>query len=176
MTPARTCQFSGTAGGLGTAPTEQRLRLCWLGAILEQPRWVFPFILSVSQPKGASMKVTFSHIQAEFRQPIENECARHVEKLNRWLKRYAPDSVQLHTGLEKLPRKTEYSFSLNLALPTGSLHATGSAADARTSAKAAFAELEKQLKKHQEKLRKDYIWKRKRGRGAVKPAEKLAGD
>jgi ribosomal subunit interface protein len=115
------------------------------------------------------MKVTFRHIDAQFRRPIEQECARHVEKLNRWLKRYAPDLIQLHTTLEKLPRKTEYSLSLNLALPTGTLHATGSAADARTSAKAAFAELENQLKKHQEKLRKDYVWKRKRGR-RVPPA------
>jgi ribosomal subunit interface protein len=115
------------------------------------------------------MKVTFRHIEAEFRQPIEQECARHVEKLNRWLKRYAPDLIQLHTTLEKLPRKTEYSLSLNLALPTGTLHATGSAADARTSAKAAFAELENQLKKHQEKLRKDYVWKRKRGHRGAKP-------
>jgi ribosomal subunit interface protein len=114
------------------------------------------------------MKVTFRHIEAKFRQPIERECARHVEKLNRWLKRYAPDLIQLHTSLEKLPRKTEYSLSLNLALPTGTLHATGSAADARTSAKAAFAELENQLRKHQEKLRKDYVWKRKRGRGIAK--------
>lgn len=122
------------------------------------------------------MKVTFRHIDAEFRQPIEQECARHVEKLKRWLKRCAPDLIQLHTTLEKLPRRTEYSLSLDLALPTGTLHATASAADARASAKAAFAELENQLKRHQEKVRKDYIWKRKRGRGVVKPTEKSAGD
>jgi ribosome-associated translation inhibitor RaiA len=30
-------------------------------------------------------------------------------------------------------------------------------ADARAGAKAAFAEIERQLKKHQEKLRKDYL-------------------
>jgi ribosomal subunit interface protein len=122
------------------------------------------------------MKVTFRHIEAEFRESIEQECARHVAKLNRWLKRYAPDLIQLDTTLEKLPRKTAYSLSLNLALPTGTLHATGSAADARTSAKAAFAELENQLKKHQEKVRKDYIWKRRRSRGVAKPIEESAGD
>jgi ribosomal subunit interface protein len=122
------------------------------------------------------MKVTFSHIQPEFRESIEEECTRRIEKLNRWLKKYEADAIQLHTGLEKLSRKGEYNFSLNLALPTGTLHATGLAADARTSAKAAFAELEKQLKKHQERLRKDYIWKRKRGRGVVKPTEESASD
>ena len=122
------------------------------------------------------MKVTFTHIGPECRQPIEQECARHVEKLKRWLKKYSPDLIQLHTALERLPRKTEYNVSLNLVLPTGTLHATGSAADPRTSAKAAFAELEKQLKKHQQKLRKDYVWKRKRGRGITKPTEELASD
>jgi len=32
----------------------------------------------------------------------------------------------------------------------------------RTSCKKAFSDLEAQVKKHQEKLRKDYEWKRKR--------------
>ena len=40
--------------------------------------------------------------------------------------------------------------------------ATGEAATVRTSCKKAFSDLEAQVKKHQEKLRKDYEWKRKR--------------
>lgn len=111
------------------------------------------------------MKISFSHIQAEFREVIEDESERHIAKLKRLLKRYAPDLVQLHGSLEKVPHKIEYSFSLNLTLPTGALYATGQGADARSSTKAAFAEIEHQVKKHQEKLRKDYLWKRKRARG-----------
>jgi ribosome-associated translation inhibitor RaiA len=44
-------------------------------------------------------------------------------------------------------------------------------ADVRKSVKAAFAEIEAQVKKHQEKLRKDYTWKRKRPRVIPQPDE-----
>jgi ribosomal subunit interface protein len=121
------------------------------------------------------MKITYSHIEPEFRQAVEHESQRHVEKLNRLLKRYAPDLVVLHGSLERMPRKTEYTFSVNLTLPTGTLHASAACADVRSSAKAAFAELESQVKKHQEKLRKDYIWKRKRARTVAKEGEARTG-
>jgi ribosome-associated translation inhibitor RaiA len=64
---------------------------------------------------------------------------------------------------------------VNLTLPTGTLHASAAGADVRSSAKAAFAELESQVKKHQEKLRKDYVWKRKRARTVSKQGETQAG-
>jgi len=121
------------------------------------------------------MKITYSHIEPEFRQAVEHESQRHIEKLNRLLKRYAPDLVVLHGSLEKTPRKTEYTFSVNLTLPTGTLHASAAGADVRSGAKAAFAELESQVKKHQEKLRKDYVWKRKRARTVSKQGETHAG-
>jgi ribosomal subunit interface protein len=120
------------------------------------------------------MKITYSHIEPEFRQAVERESQRHIEKLNRLLKRYAPDLVVLHGSLEKTPRKNEYNFSVNLTLPTGALHASAAGADARSSVKAAFAELESQVKKHQEKLRKDYVWKRKRARAVSKEGKARA--
>ena len=122
------------------------------------------------------MKISYSHIEAEARKPVETECERHLEKLNRLLKHYDSDSVQLHCSLEKTPRRTEFSISLNLTLPTGALQATGRGATVRTGAKAAFAEIEAQLKKHQARLRKDYTWKRKRLRGALKPGEVVSAD
>jgi ribosome-associated translation inhibitor RaiA len=117
------------------------------------------------------MKITYSHIEPEFREAIEHETGRHAEKLNRLLKRYNPDLVHLHGSLEKTPRKVEFNFAVNLSLPTGALHATGVGGDALGSAKAAFAELETQVKKHQQKLRKDYVWKRKRPIGVAAPTE-----
>ena len=48
-------------------------------------------------------------------------------------------------SLEKTPHRTEYNFCLNLTLPTGTLHATGSASDVRGSANAGFAEIEGQI-------------------------------
>jgi ribosome-associated translation inhibitor RaiA len=122
------------------------------------------------------MKVSYSQIEPDARDLIETECERHFEKLNRLLKRYDPDLVQLHCTLEKTPRRVEFGFSLNLTLPTGSLQATGLGSDARAGAKIAFAELESQVKKHQERLRKDYTWKRKRSRGALKPGEAPSAD
>ena len=110
------------------------------------------------------MKIALSYKHIELREPVETEAARYVGKLGRLLKSYSPDLVQLHGSLEKHPRKTEYIFSLNLSLPTGSLHASGTAAGIRKSVKTAFAELEEQIKKHQSRLRRDYKWKRKRPR------------
>jgi ribosomal subunit interface protein len=123
------------------------------------------------------MKITYSHIEPNLRVAIEHETAHRTDKLNRLLKHYPEDSVLLHGSLEENPHEHQFSYSLNLTTPTGSLHATGLGADARAAAKAAFAEIERQLKKHQEKLRKDYLWKRKRPRsGILAPGEVPSAD
>ncbi len=122
------------------------------------------------------MKITYRHVAPEYRKAIEDDFERHIDKLNRLLKHYETDSILLDSSMEKVPRKTEFSFALNLTLPTGTFHATGVGADVPTSAKAAFAEIEAQVKKHQEKLRKDYVWKRKRGRPAPKLSELPTAD
>ncbi len=113
------------------------------------------------------MKIAISSKHVELREPVEAQVARYLGKLSKLLKSYAPDLVQLHGGLEKHPHKVEYSFSLNLSLPTGTLHATGVGPDVRRSVRQAFAEIESQVKKHQSRLRKDYQWKRKRPRAPV---------
>ena len=46
------------------------------------------------------MKITYSHVDPEYHAIIEHEVARHAAKLNRILKRYAPDLVALHGSLE----------------------------------------------------------------------------
>ncbi len=122
------------------------------------------------------MKITYRNIDAEHRKAVEDDFGRHVEKLNRLLKKYAPDLVELHSSIEKTPRKSELGFSLRLTLPTGTLYATGLGSDVRASAKVAFAELEAQVKKHQQKLRKDYVWKRKRARRDLDASEVPSAD
>jgi ribosome-associated translation inhibitor RaiA len=108
------------------------------------------------------MKLSISYKHVELQQPVEAEIERQIGKLQKLLKSYSPDLVQLHGGFSKNPRTDENSCTLNLSLPSGTLHATGTGAGARTSCKKAFGELEGQVKKHQSKLRKDYEWKRKR--------------
>jgi ribosome-associated translation inhibitor RaiA len=108
------------------------------------------------------MKLIIRHNNEEWREPIETETQKHVLKLQKLLKRFAPDLVRLHGDVKKHPRRESYFFSVNLSLPTGILHATGEGAEVRTSVKTAFAEIEAQIKKHMSLLRKDYQWKRKR--------------
>lgn len=122
------------------------------------------------------MKISYSNLHGDAREAVEEEAKHHLEKLERLLKRYAPDLVQIHGAIDKQAHKHEFSLSLNLTLPTGTLHATGVGPDPRASTKAAFAEIEQQVKKHQEKLRKDYMWKRKRGRAAPKLGEVPSAD
>lgn len=113
------------------------------------------------------MKLSISYKHVEAQKPVEAEVERHVGKLGKLLQSYSPDLVQLHGAFSKNPRTGENSCTLNLSLPTGTLHATGTGASARASCKKAFSELEAQVKKHQSKLRKDYEWKRKRPRESV---------
>ena len=110
------------------------------------------------------MKINISYRHVESPQAVEPALERHVSKIAKLLKSYDPDLVQLHGGFEKQLHRAEYSFSANLSLPTGTLHANGTGPDAATSARKAFVEIEAQIKKHQSRLRKDYEWKRKRGR------------
>ncbi len=110
------------------------------------------------------MKLSISYKNVEPHKPAEMEVERYAGKLNRLLKSYEPDLVLLHGVFSKNPHREENFFSLNLSLPTGSLHATGTGENVRASCKQAFTEMESQLKKHQSRLRKDYEWKRKRPR------------
>jgi len=110
------------------------------------------------------MKLSINYKHVESHKPVEVEVARHVAKLQKLLKSYSPDLVQLHGGFSVNARTQDISCALTLSLPSGSLRATGEASAVRTSCKKAFSELEAQVKKHQAKLRKDYEWKRKRPR------------
>ncbi len=113
------------------------------------------------------MNISITYKNVDLREPVELEVAKHTAKLGRLLKSYVPDLVKLHGVLAKLPRKEEYTFTLNLTLPTGIMHCTGKGFDVRASLKTAFTELETQIKKHKDHLRHDYTWKRKRTRSEV---------
>jgi ribosomal subunit interface protein len=110
------------------------------------------------------MKLSISYKHVDARETVEKQTERPIAKLSKLLKSYEPDLVQLHGVFSKNPHNQEHSFSLNLSLPTGTLHATGTGENVRASCKKAFTELEVQVKKHQSRLRKDYEWKRKRPR------------
>ena len=141
---------------------------------------VFDHALSMVSPSAfspieeATLKTSFSYKQVELRQETEKEVNANAKRLEKFLKRFAPDLVQLHGVFERIPHKNSFALSLNLSLPTGTLHATGEGSDAAGSVRAAFAEVLTQLKKHMGKLRKDYEWKRKRARRLPAPDGSLA--
>jgi len=110
------------------------------------------------------MKVAITYRHVTLPQPVETLVERHVHKMNSLLKSYAPDLVQFHGVLESKRHGPEFSFSANLSLPTGQLHSSASAPDARACAKKALVELETQIKKHQALLRKHFEWKHERVR------------
>jgi ribosome-associated translation inhibitor RaiA len=113
------------------------------------------------------MNVSVNYNGMEEREPVEKEVSRSISKLGKLLRSYSPDLVQLHGNFEKHPRRVEYQFKLNLSLPTGTLNATGIGPDVRLSVKQAFGDMERQVKKHVSKLRRDYQWKRKRPRSEM---------
>ncbi len=87
------------------------------------------------------MKLTIRNAHEEWRDPVEKETRRQAAKLEKLLKSYDPDLVQLHANIEKHARKESYTFTVNLSLPTGTLHATGEGSDVLASVKESFAEI-----------------------------------
>src|SRR5690348_10591220 len=101
-----------------------------------------PLPLPANTPTGAYMKLSISYKHVDAHETVEQQSERHIAKLARLLKSYEPDLVQLHGVFSKNSHSQEHSFSLNLSLPTGTLHATGIADTMRASCKKAFTELE----------------------------------
>ncbi|MGB6545030.1 MAG: HPF/RaiA family ribosome-associated protein [Candidatus Acidiferrales bacterium] len=108
------------------------------------------------------MKISISYKNVEWHEPVELAAERAAAKLGKLLQHYEPDLVQLHGCMECVHGKEEFKFSLSLALPSITLHASGSARGIAPSVRLAFAEIETQLKKHTSHLRHQSQWQRKR--------------
>jgi ribosomal subunit interface protein len=113
------------------------------------------------------MKISLSYRGLEAHNGFERLVTHECGKMEKLLKAFDPDLVQCHAAIEFRPKKTEYELSVNLVLPTATLHAVHTAKDAHSTVHKAFGELESQLKKHKDKLRHDHEWKRKRGRPRI---------
>jgi ribosome-associated translation inhibitor RaiA len=110
------------------------------------------------------MIFSMTYKNVESHDAMEAGAVPHVAKLEKLLKSYSQDAVQLHGVLAKSVKKEEYLLTLNLTIPTGKLHCVGNGGHIRNTLKTAFSELEGQIKKHKEHLRHDHEWKRKRPR------------
>ena len=110
------------------------------------------------------MKISLSYRGLEAHNGFERLVTRQCGKMEKLLTAYDPDLVQCRGAVEFHPKKGRYALSVNLVLPTATLHAVHTAKDVHSTVRRAFRELEAQLKRHKEKLRHDHEWKRKRER------------
>jgi len=107
-----------------------------------------------------NVSISYKHVVEE--RPVAIEVTRRLDKLNRLLKSYEPDMIQLKGVFSRNHRTDEQSCALTLSLPSGTLHATGNGKNVLAGCKKAFSEIESQVKKHQSRLRREHEWKRKR--------------
>lgn len=120
------------------------------------------------------MNIHFSYKNCQRAPDVERLLERRVEKLRKLLRVYEPELVHLHGSLELQSPKEGFVVSLNLRLPTGQFHASEGTRHSASSLRAAFDELERQLQKHKELLRREDLWKRRRPRnfrGSEYPVE-----
>lgn len=111
------------------------------------------------------MKTHISFRDSTERQPIERELARQAAKLDRQLKKFDPDLVNLHVSLEhRVRRGNLFTASVTLYLPSNQLHASEEAPLAVVALKHACAELLGELKKFKARLRGDDQRRRARRR------------
>jgi ribosomal subunit interface protein len=108
------------------------------------------------------MNVSISYKHVDSQKPVEMEVTRRLDKLNRLLRSYEPDLVQVKGVFSRNQRTEEQALVLTVSLPTGTLHATGNGKNVLAGCKKAFSEIEMQIKKHQSLLRREHEWKRKR--------------
>ena len=97
------------------------------------------------------MKITYSHIEARFRESIETEFAHQVAKLDRLLKRYRRIRCSF---TRRSKRRRGKPVSTSRCTSHCRRESSTPRAAARTYSaqrKAAFAEIQVQAKKHQEK-------------------------
>ena len=100
--------------------------------------------------------------------PLKRYLDGKLRRLERLVTRYSDDQVELAVTVYHLPHRTDpWETRLTLRLPTGTLASEEAAETARASLDVAFDELIRELKKHREKVRKDYLYRRKRRREEV---------
>jgi ribosome-associated translation inhibitor RaiA len=104
------------------------------------------------------MHVHFSYQNVVRTTRIDDVIGSHLKKLDKLLAHFSPDLVHLHGTLETNGSHKSSCCSLNLALPTGQLHARQEGGDSVADLQACFGHVIAQLKKHKQALRREDSW------------------
>jgi ribosomal subunit interface protein len=98
---------------------------------------------------------------------VRNLINRLTSKLEKNTKHFSPDPVHLRLMVEHNAARTLYNISLTLDLPGTTLAAKQEQHDVNAGIRAAFEEIERQVKKHKASLRQEH-WKRPTRREEVR--------
>jgi RNA polymerase sigma factor (sigma-70 family) len=93
---------------------------------------------------------------------IDKEIQHWIAKVEKRLQVFRPELVHLKGLVEQNSPREGTVVSLNLRLPSGQMAAQESAQNATSAIKAAFSDLQEQIRKHKELLRNTHSWRRHR--------------
>lgn len=103
------------------------------------------------------MKNTVTYRDVAEHAPVQRELQRQTAKLDRQLKKFDPDLVDLHVSVERRSQPQHpFAASVTLYLPSAQLHASEQGPLPVVALKHAAAELMRELKKFKAKLRGDH--------------------
>jgi ribosomal subunit interface protein len=101
--------------------------------------------------------------------PVERELLEQkIAQFERWVDRLPLDNAALRAVVEKNDVRTLYRVSLTLDVPGRTLAAQDERHDIAEAAREAFAELERQLAKYEERRRHDDEYKRPERRAQLR--------
>jgi len=79
-----------------------------------------------------------------------------VDKLTKHLAHFKDENIHIHANIDKNPHKEEYYASMNVYVPSGTLHARSSSFDMFESMDEVVHSVIRQAEKFKAKLRKGY--------------------
>ena len=110
------------------------------------------------------MKVHVRNRGVAEKEKVQKEVGRQTAKLDRQLRKFDADLVDLHINVTRRKRPTlPFAATTTLTLPPKQLHAKAEAARPVTALKKSFAELLRELKTYKAKLRGENNLRRARG-------------
>src|SRR6516165_9782670 len=107
--------------------------------------------------RNMQRNVVFKAIEPD--RQIEKLIDQHAAKLEKNLKKFSPDLTVLRLFVECIPARKLYQLSLTLDVPGRTFAAREEQHDLKAGLRAAYDEIERQLKKYKESLRREH-WKR----------------
>ncbi len=99
---------------------------------------------------------------------LRKKIRQKISKLERHLKHFPADSVHLHIGLERHPRRKLYTAALTLRVPSNILRSEKTASDVIKAFDTAVKALLRELESLKAELRREVFWKRKTRRGLLR--------